>query len=157
MAAVKDRREQVLSSSGFKHKSGGLPANVFNSVTLVHATTNEFLRHFWLAFLSGDEKRAGDITKLVNSLRNSKERIASIAKTADEERELERAGRKKEAQEEYKRTGVKPKRKTTEVGGGSKVVEELLAPTIVAVDKALGKYQVALGKADKGSKTAAAG
>ncbi|PUU76400.1 hypothetical protein B9Z19DRAFT_1088355 [Tuber borchii] len=155
VAAVKDRREQVLSSSGLKHKSGGLPANVFNSVTLVHATTNEFLRHFWLAFLSGDEKRAGDITKLVNSLKNSKERIASIAKTADEERELERARRKKEAQEEYKRTGVKPKRKTTEVGGGSKVVEELLAPTIVAVDKALGKYQAALGKADKGSKTAA--
>ncbi|PWW79333.1 hypothetical protein C7212DRAFT_355364 [Tuber magnatum] len=155
VVAVKDRREQMLNSSGFKHKSGGLPANVFNSVTLVHATTNEFLRHFWLAFLSGDEKRAGDITKLVNSLRNSKERIASIAKTADEEWELERARKKKEAQEEYKRTGVKPKRKTTEVGGGSKVVEELLAPTIVAVDKALGKYQVALGKVDKGLKTAA--
>ncbi|CAZ85586.1 unnamed protein product [Tuber melanosporum] len=155
VAAVKDRREQMLNSSGFKNKSGGLPANVFNSVTLVHATTNEFLRHFWLAFLSGDEKRAGDIVKLVNSLKNSKERIASIAKTADEERELEKVRKKKEAQEEYKRTGVKPKRKTTEVGGGSKVVEELLAPTIVAVDKALGKYQAALGKADKGSRTAA--
>ncbi|KAG0636101.1 hypothetical protein HOY80DRAFT_891926 [Tuber brumale] len=155
VAAVKDRREQMLNSSGFKHKSGGLPANVFNSVTLVHATTNEFLRHFWLAFLSGDEKRAGDIIKLVNSLKNSKERISSIAKTADEERELERVRKKKEAQEEYKKTGVKPKRKTAEVGGGSKVVEELLAPTIVAVDKALGKYQAALGKADKGSRTAA--
>lgn len=150
VAAVYDRRAQLLNTSGGPSpKTGGLPVTVYNSVTLVHATTNEFLTHFWLAFLSGDERRAGDIVKLVNSLKNSKDRMEAIAVKADEEREVEKQKKKKEAQEEYKRTGIKPKRKSTEVGGGRKVVEELLGPTVIAVDKALNKYQIALNEAGK--------
>lgn len=116
ITAVKSRRAAILdvggtSSSYTSSRTGGLPASVFESVTLVHATTNEFLRHFWLAFLSGDERRAGDITKLVASLGNSKGRIEAIAATADSERDEERARRKREAQEEYRKTGVKPRKR----------------------------------------------
>jgi transcription initiation factor TFIIH subunit 1 len=135
------------SSVGSSPGTGGLPVAVLNSVTLVHATTNEFLCHFWLAFLSGDQKRAGDIAKLSSSLKNSKDRMEAIAVRADEEREVERQRKKREAQEEYRRTGVKPKRKSADVEGGRKVVEELLGPTIIAVDRALSKYQIALNEA----------
>lgn len=151
-AAVYDRRSQLLNTSGFPNNSdrtGGLPASVFESVALVHATTNEFLRHFWIAFLSGDEKRAADITKLVASLGNSKGRIEAIAKTADEERDLERAKKKEMAREEYKRTGIRPKRRSTEVGGGRRVVEEILGPVLQAVGKAISKYQSAVEEAEK--------
>lgn len=151
-AAVYDRRSQMLHASGYSGASGrtgGLPLNVFESVQLVHATTNEFLRHFWSAFLSGDEKRAADITKLVTGLGNSKGRIEAIAKTADEEKEVGRVRKRKEAQEEYRRTGLKPKRKSTEVGGGRKVVEEILGPVMNAVETALSKYQSALDDAEK--------
>ncbi|RPB17374.1 hypothetical protein P167DRAFT_499111, partial [Morchella conica CCBAS932] len=146
IAAVQSRRAAMLdvttSGAGSYNSSrtGGLPASVFESVTLVHATTNEFLRHFWLAFLSGDEKRAGDITKLVASLGNSKARIEAIAAMADKEREEERGRRKREAQEEYRKTGVKPKKRSMEVGGGRGVVERVLGPTVRAVEVAVGRY-----------------
>lgn len=151
-AAVYDRRSQMLHTGGYSgasERTGGLPLGVFESVQLVHATTNEFLRHFWSAFLSGDEKRAADITKLVTGLGNSKGRIEAIAKTADEEKEVERVRKKKGAQEEYRRTGLKPKRKSTEVGGGRKVVEGILGPVMNAVETALSKYQSALDEAEK--------
>ncbi|KAL7272868.1 RNA polymerase II transcription factor B subunit 1 [Rhizina undulata] len=150
MAAIRDRRSQLMtSSSASSPLTGGFPQNVFESVLLVHATTNEFLHHFWLAFLSGDEKRAGDITTLVNCLKKSKERIEAVANTAEEEKELERQRKKKEAQEEYKRTGVRPKRKAIEPGGGKAVVLQMLQPTLISVDKALSKYQDALEEAEK--------
>jgi len=158
--AVRDRTSQLLSSSASNNTltaTGGLPIKVFDQVQSVHATTNEFLHHFWLAFLSGDEKRAKDINSMVASLKNSKERIAAIAKTAEEEKEVEKVKRKKNLQEEYKKTGIKPKKKDLEVGGGSKVVEDLMAPTIFAIDKALLKYQAALEEAERSAVGSAVG
>lgn len=154
ITAVKSRRAAILdvggtSSSYTSSRTGGLPASVFESVTLVHATTNEFLRHFWLAFLSGDERRAGDITKLVASLGNSKGRIEAIAATADSERDEERARRKREAQEEYRKTGVKPRKRSMEVGGGRGVVERVLGPTVRAVEVAVGRYGAAVEEAER--------
>lgn len=157
-AAVHDRRSQLLiSSSNYAVDTGGLPPKTFASVSLVHATTNEFLHHFWLAFLSGDEKRAGDIAKLVTSLQNSKERIETIAAGADEERNVELQRRKKELQDEYRRTGIKPKKRAgiMNVGGGRQVVEEVLSPTVIAVDKALTIYQSALAEVEKATSTSA--
>ncbi|KAH0612359.1 uncharacterized protein H6S33_010411 [Morchella sextelata] len=153
VAAVKSRRAAMLDAgarTGYNSsRTGGLPASVFESVTLVHATTHEFLRHFWLAFLSGDEKRAGDITKLVASLGNSKGRIEAIAAMADREKEEERGRRKREAQEEYRKTGVKPKKRSMEVGGGRGVVERILGPTIRAVEMAVGRYGAAVEEAER--------
>ncbi|KAI5798828.1 hypothetical protein EDC01DRAFT_649382 [Geopyxis carbonaria] len=148
-AAVRDRSSQILGSTTLNCTSGGLPLKIFDSVTSVHATSGEFLHHFWLAFLSGDEKRAKDINSMVNSLRNSKARIEAIASSAEQEKEVEKVLRKKALQEEYKRTGIKPKRKDMEVGGGKQVVEEMLGPTLVAIDNALNKFQLALDDAEK--------
>ncbi|KAF8242389.1 hypothetical protein K440DRAFT_565560 [Wilcoxina mikolae CBS 423.85] len=148
--AVRDRSSQLITTTPNNSTvTGGLPHEVFQSVQSVHATTSEFLHHFWLAFLSGDEKRAKDINTMVSSLRNSKTRIEAVAQTAEEQREVEKVKRKKDLQEEYKKTGIKPKRKDLEVGGGKKVVEEMLGPTVIAIDKALAKYQVALDEAEK--------
>ncbi|KAA8914564.1 hypothetical protein FN846DRAFT_926821 [Sphaerosporella brunnea] len=161
--AVRDRSSQLLTLSTGTNSAlatGGLPREVFDAVQSVHATTNEFLRHFWLAFLSGDEKRAKDINSMVTSLRNSKERIEAVAKNAEEQREELKVQRKKDLHEEYKKTGIKPKKKDMEVGGGKKVVDEMLGPTLVAIDKALAKYQAALDEAERltpgGGGTAAA-
>jgi len=153
--AVRDRASQMISAgaagsaSSLSASTGGLPREVFESVQSVHATTNEFLHHFWLAFLSGDEKRARDINSMVSSLRKSKERIEAVAITAEEQKEVERVKRKKDLHEEYKKTGIKPKKKDMEVGGGRKVVDEMLAPTLAAIEKALDKYQSALDEAEK--------
>jgi transcription initiation factor TFIIH subunit 1 len=159
--AVRDRSSQLLAPSMGTNgalATGGLPREVFDSVQSVHATTNEFLRHFWLAFLSGDEKRAKDINSMVTSLRNSKERIEAVAKNAEEQREELKAQRKKDLHEEYKKTGIKPKKKDMEVGGGKKVVDDMLGPTLVAIERALAKYQAALDETEKlaGGSTAAA-
>jgi transcription initiation factor TFIIH subunit 1 len=156
--AVRDRSSQLLTpnNNGINSSTGGLPRDVFEQVQSVHATTSEFLRHFWLAFLSGDERRAKDINSMVGSLRKSLERIDAVAQTAEEMREQLRAQRKKELHEEYKRTGIKPKKKDMEVGGGKKVVDEMLAPTKVAIDRAIQKYQAALEEAEKALPTTAA-
>jgi transcription initiation factor TFIIH subunit 1 len=155
--AVRDRSSQLLTpSSSINSSTGGLPREVFDQVQSVHATTSEFLRHFWLAFLSGDERRAKDINNMVGSLRKSLERIEAVATTAEEMREQLRVQRKKDLHEEYKRTGIKPKKKDMEVGGGKKVVDEMLAPTKVAIDRAIQKYQAALEEAEKVLPTTAA-
>jgi transcription initiation factor TFIIH subunit 1 len=67
--------------------------NITNStlvsrVQLSHATTVEFLRHFWNNFLSGDPSQAAGITKLVTSLRNSLTRLEDvITEVPESERE----------------------------------------------------------------------
>lgn len=48
------------------------------SAALVHATTLEFLRHFYAAFLSGNAKRTGEAERLVASLRRAGERIEAV-------------------------------------------------------------------------------
>lgn len=154
-AAIRERSAQLtpFPASGNGSANGGLPSKIFGQVQMVHATSNEFLHHFWIAFLSGDEKRARDINNMVNSLRNSKDRIAAIVKAADEEKVIEQAARKKQLHEQYQRTGIRPKKSDMEVGGGGKVVEEMLGPTLEAIEKALAQYQAALDEAEKGSGT----
>lgn len=151
--AIRERSVQLIphaNGSGNSSANGGLPGKIYNQVQMVHATSNEFLHHFWIAFLSGDSSRAKEINKMVEALRNSKERISAIVKAADEEKVQEQAIRKKQLQEQYQRTGVRPKKSDLDVGGGGKVVEEMLAPTSEAIEKALGQYQMALDEAEKG-------
>jgi transcription initiation factor TFIIH subunit 1 len=135
----------------------GLPLKIFDSVTSVHATSHEFLHHFWLAFLSGDPSRAKEITNMVTSLRNSKDRIAAIAEQAETERELEKTRKTAELKEAYRRTGIKPKKKDMEVGGGRKVVEELLGVTVRAVEGAIERYEKALQQAEAAAAVTAGG
>lgn len=166
--AVRDRGAQPLTPTGIANISsgningnitthnngsaavtGGLPREVFVSVQSVHATTTEFLRHFWLAFLSGDEKRLKEINTMVASLKNSKARIEAVAQTAEQQREVEEARRKQELRDKYRKTGVKPKKKDLDVGGGKLVVDQMLGPTVVAIDCALARFQKALDEAER--------
>lgn len=62
--------------------------DVFDHVHLCHATSVEFLRHFWIHFQSGDVAQAPAITKLVASLKKSLQRIDAVEKSAVENKEL---------------------------------------------------------------------
>src|SRR5205814_3577995 len=91
--AIRVRRAQLDESphSGGNVFKGdtlveGLPQAIFEVLKLTHMTTTEFLRHFWNAFLSGDEKRVGEINNMVGSLKRSLERIEAVAQSAEEER-----------------------------------------------------------------------
>ncbi|KAI5815429.1 hypothetical protein BZA77DRAFT_75494 [Pyronema omphalodes] len=123
-----------------------LPPAVLTSLTSVHSTTLEFLRHFWTTFLSAPTSPTpapANLIKLANTLKNCKARIEAVAKLAEEQRTIEMANRKKVLQEEYKRTGIKPRKRDLEVGGGRKVVEELLKPLERAVEKSLAAWEEA--------------
>lgn len=144
----------ISSNNSSAVAAGGLPREVLLSVQSVHATTTEFLRHFWLAFLSGDEKRLKDINTMVASLKNSKTRIEAVAQAAEQQREVEEARRKQELRDKYRKTGVKPKKKDLDVGGGKLVVDEMLGPTVVAIDRALAKFQKALDEAERATSNA---
>ncbi|KAI5806611.1 hypothetical protein DFH27DRAFT_642197 [Peziza echinospora] len=127
-----------------------IPKAVSDALTLTHATTTEFLHHFWLAFLSGDERRAADLQSLVGSLRRSAERVEAVAVQADEERARERERRKQAALAEYKATGRKRKKGADDnIPGGRKLVEEVLGPTLRAVNYAVGKWEEAVREAER--------
>lgn len=53
-------------------------------VQLSHATTVEFLRHFWTNFLSGDASQAASVNKLATNLRNSLDRLEAVVTEAPE-------------------------------------------------------------------------
>lgn len=51
---------------------------------ITHATSVEFLRHFWLHFSSGDPSQASTVRSLYNSLVKSKERISTSLNAINE-------------------------------------------------------------------------
>lgn len=54
-------------------------SKLLDQMQMSHATSMEFLRHFWIHFLSGDPAQAGAISKLVAALKKSIERIDAVA------------------------------------------------------------------------------
>lgn len=161
--AITDRRGHLYDSAiagavtngspppdSLTHNLEDVPRSIHDALTLTHATTTEFLHHFWLAFLSGDEKRAADLQALVSSLRRSGERVEAVAKQAEEEREKEKERRKQAALAEYKATGRKRRKGLDEqIPGGRKLVEEVLGPTTRAVQYAIEKWEEAVREAEK--------
>lgn len=123
---------------------GGLSQKMFDRLTLTHATTTEFLRNFWDAFLSGDPDRAGELGKLVETLERALDRINAVAADAEAEREEEILKKKQQIREVWEKTGKKLQWKPDSIGGGKKVVQEMLEPTIGAIAKASQKYREAL-------------
>jgi len=127
-----------------------IPRPIHDALTLTHATTTEFLHHFWLSFLSGDEKRAADLQTLIGSLRRSAGRVEAVAKQAEEEKEKEKERRKQAAWAEYKATGKKRRKGADDnIPGGRKLVEEVLGPTVKAVEFAVQKWEEAVREAEK--------
>lgn len=139
--AIRDHRAQAERSStaGTYGLSGGL----YDRLTLTHATTTEFLQQFWQAFLSGNPDRAGEVASLVESLNRAMDRIRSVANDAEAERQVEVDKLRNHAREVLEATGKKIKVNTAGIPGGEQAVNQLLGPTIRALELALAKYKAA--------------
>lgn len=153
-ASFMDAQKQVLESilqqrtridgSDAQSTLSGLSQSLFDRLTLTHATTTEFLHHFWTIFLSGDADRAGELGKLVETLDRALDRINAVAADADKERGEVIQEQKQRIREHYEKTGRKALFKPDLVGGGGRVVREMMEPTISALDRATREYRKAL-------------
>ncbi len=157
MAAVVQQRAQIddlqSSSASFPtsaqaSSTRGLPQPIFDRVHLTHVTSTEFLQHFWSAFLSGDPDRADEIRRLVETFDRSMDRIKAIADAAEQEYQKEAEKLKKQIRDHYERTQRKVKFDMNAVGGGAKVVNLLLEPTVKAIQLAGNAYKKALAEAE---------
>lgn len=152
LAAVSQQRAQTddlhASAAGFStalpSSTFGLSVSVFDRLSLTHATTTEFLQHFWSAFLSGDADRADEISRLVETFNRAMDRIKAVADDADQERTKEVEKVEKQMREQYSRTKRKVKFNFDSIGGGAKAVNQLLGPTIKAIQLAGQEYKKAL-------------
>ena len=151
-AAIAQQRSQSddlsASASGFStvqsSSTSGLSSSTFDRLSLTHATTTEFLHHFWLAFLSGDPSRAEEVAKLVETLDRAMDRIKAVADDAEAERTKEIEKMKKQVRDHYERTQKKLRFDPEAIKGGAKAVNQLLGPTVEAIRVATGKYKEAL-------------
>ncbi|KAI9730781.1 MAG: RNA polymerase II transcription factor B subunit 1 [Claussenomyces sp. TS43310] len=152
-ASLKDAQNQVFEGIAQRRKInetdpqailGGLSQKLFDRLTLTHATTTEFLRNFWTIFLSGDPDRAGELAKMVETLERALDRINAVAADAEREREDEIQRKKQQIRDVWERTGKKLQWNSNSIGGGAKVVKEMLEPTIGALDRASRNYREAL-------------
>ncbi|KAI9683863.1 MAG: RNA polymerase II transcription factor B subunit 1 [Trizodia sp. TS-e1964] len=151
LAAVAQSRAQRselghMGMSAEEIAKSGLSTKIFDRMTLTHATTTEFLHHFWLAFLSGDSSRAAELSKHIESLDRAMDRMNAVAADAEAERAQTIQLAKKGIREQVERTGKRPKEKFSpdSIKGGDKAVRQMLGPTIKALKIALRKYEKAV-------------
>jgi transcription initiation factor TFIIH subunit 1 len=131
-------------------ESSNLSPAIYDRLTLSHATTVEFLRQFWHAFLSGDAARANEVASLVESLNRALDRINVIAEDAEKERQLEIKKKQQELQTRYERTGRKRTLKNEDIkSGGAHVVRELLGPATKSLAVAVQRYKQAFEEQTK--------
>ncbi|KAH8670265.1 hypothetical protein BGZ60DRAFT_375437 [Tricladium varicosporioides] len=143
LEGIKARRIEIDGSDSQASLSG-LSQKIFDRLTLTHATTTEFLHHFWVLFLSGDADRAGELAKMVETLERAMDRINAVAADAERERDDLIKKRKQEIRDHWERTGKKIHWSPNSVGGGEKVVKEMMQPTIKTLQKATKEYRKAL-------------
>ncbi|PYH96477.1 RNA polymerase II transcription factor [Aspergillus ellipticus CBS 707.79] len=144
LEAIRDRRAQAEASSNTG--TYGLSSALYDRLTLTHATTTEFLHQFWQAFLSGNPDRAGELASLVESLNRAMERIKAVAQDAEAERQVEVDRLKRHAREVLEATKKKLRINLANVAGGEQAVNQLLGPTIRALETAMAKYNQALAE-----------
>ncbi|CCD33776.1 similar to RNA polymerase II transcription factor [Botrytis cinerea T4] len=137
-------RRTEIDGSNTTSALAGLSQKLFDRLTLTHATTVEFLHHFWLLFLSGDPDRAGELAKMVETLDRAMDRINAVAADAEHERDEIIERQKAHLRDVWEKTGKKIKWNPDSVGGGSKVVREMMQPTIKTLEKASREYRKAL-------------
>jgi transcription initiation factor TFIIH subunit 1 len=143
LEGVKARRTEMKGSSTESSLSG-LSQKMFDRLTLTHATTTEFLHHFWLVFLSGDPDRAGELARMVETLDRAMDRINAVAADAEREREEALLKEKQRIRAKYDQYGIKEPWNPNSIGGGGKVVREMMEPTIRTLQKATKEYKKAL-------------
>ena len=130
----KDQTAEIPATSG-------LPSAIYERLTLTHATTIEFLRQFWNAFLSGDASRVNEVASLVESLNRAVDRINAITDDAEKERQDSIRKEERAQAEILRKTGRR--KKIGDVGGGGAVVKQLMEPIIKSLGKAVEMYRVA--------------
>ncbi|KAK6541319.1 RNA polymerase II transcription factor B subunit 1, variant 2 [Orbilia ellipsospora] len=121
--------------------ANALGQNIWDQLLLTHATSTEFLRQFWDAFLSGDSKRTSEIRHMIDSLNRSLERIESIACLAEEERKI----KQEREQNEIDRRRNKLNGKLSPNGTAYDAIKRFAGPLETAIKDAILKYRKALG------------
>ncbi|KAL2264411.1 hypothetical protein VTK26DRAFT_3298 [Humicola hyalothermophila] len=157
-AARKQAQDQILDGMRKKRAEtyGGLggdddtspmsiPPEIAQRCFLTNATTTEFLRQFWAAFLSGDAARTQELAYYAESLRRSAERIEALAAEAEKVRQQLIEKRKREIKEHYERTRKKIKWQPPR--GGRDSVMALFEATLTSLNAAQALYQSALEQA----------
>lgn len=144
LAAISRRRAELYGHSADEQSPMGIPAAVAHKAQLTNATTTEFLKQFWNAFLSGDADRAQELAYHAESLRKSLGRIEAIAEEAEQARNRVISEKKEEIRVLYSRTGKRLRWRPEMIGGGRKAVLVLLGPTIQGLKNAQNMYQAAL-------------
>ncbi|KAI5294326.1 RNA polymerase II transcription factor B subunit 1 [Ascosphaera acerosa] len=136
----------------------GLAKSTWEDLTLTHATSMEFLRQFWQAFLSGNPDRAGELASLHDSLVRAGERIDAIARSAEEMRQSEIGRIKAHIKQTFEATGRRLRINAEEKAPpGESMVKRLLRPTRVALERAIREYRTALADAQAQANAAAQG
>ncbi|KAG0652951.1 General transcription and DNA repair factor IIH subunit tcf-29 [Hyphodiscus hymeniophilus] len=137
-------RRSEMDGSSAELSLSGLSQRSFDRLVLTHATTTEFLHHFWVIFLSGDPDRAGELAKMVETLERAMDRINAVATDAEKERNELIISEKQRIKDLWEQTGKKKRFDPNSVGGGEKVVREMMEPTIKTLQKAAREYRKAL-------------
>ncbi|KAF2652658.1 RNA polymerase II transcription factor-like protein [Lophiostoma macrostomum CBS 122681] len=122
----------------------GLSQSVFDTLTMTHNTTVEFLHYFWTVYFSGDPDRAIEIGKLVETLDKSLDRIKAVADSAEAERTAKVEKLVKDNETYTQRTGRRRKFDANSVTGGAKVVNNIASPLIRAIGSAKEQFEKAL-------------
>ncbi|KAK4998725.1 RNA polymerase II transcription factor B subunit 1 [Elasticomyces elasticus] len=153
-AALTSANTHILSSITSRNSSFsdttdpllGLSQSTFDTLTMTHNTTIEFLHYFYTVFLSGSTSQSSttELRNLFSTLEKSLDRLDSVADVAETERKKELERRRREPKEYEKRTGKR--RRVEEMGGGKEVVESVVAPTVRALQVATDRYRKAFEK-----------
>ncbi|KAM7209559.1 hypothetical protein V8F20_000297 [Naviculisporaceae sp. PSN 640] len=121
-----------------------IPPDITEKCKITTATSMEFLKQFWDAFLSGDAKRKEELAYHADSLKRSIARIEAIAEEAEVVRIKLDNQRKQDIREHYKKSGKKLR--YIPVGGGKKAVDILMSTTVRPLKYALELYADELRK-----------
>ncbi|KAI5205827.1 hypothetical protein E4T39_02853 [Aureobasidium subglaciale] len=137
------RRRQAASADVSSRR--GLSQSIFDTLSLTHNTTVEFLHYFWTLFLSGDGSRSNELAKLVETLDRSVDRIKMVSDKAEKEKSQEAESLKKQMSTMNAKS---TKRRRLEIelerlSGGRRAVEEMVQPTIKALAEATAQYRKA--------------
>ncbi|CAK7197755.1 RNA polymerase II transcription factor B subunit 1 [Sporothrix eucalyptigena] len=144
LTAVKQRHKQLYGDSTDESTTMGIPAETAQKAFITNATTTEFLKQFWNAFLSGDPDRAQELAYHVESLARSMDRIEAVAEEAEQARNKAIEEMKEEIRVRFNKTGRRLKWRPEMIGGGRKAVRVLLGPTINSLETAQNLYKAAL-------------
>lgn len=146
------RKKRAETYGGFGAGGGedgtspmSIPPDIAQRCFLTNATTTEFLKQFWSAFLSGDAARTQELAYYAESLRRSAERIEALATEAEKVRQQLIDKRKREIKEHYERTRKKIRWQPPR--GGRDSVMALFEATLTSLHAAQALYRSALGQA----------